>query len=264
LSRKIEEELVPNKGTEYQEYVADQPFMDSYIEYQHRYEREPRESDKIIIRHVRAAIQEKHAPVVLDIGCSTGNLLRHLKREVADVTLVGGELADEALETCRKDPALEGVNFEHLDALDLPSESFDVVVANAVLCLFNPTDFVTALASIYRSLRPGGTLISFDWLHPFRQELAIQEVSRSHKQGMWLYFRSFGLVEAELRNAGFSNISFEPFSIPIDLEKGSKYGDNSTGFEDLNSYTVRSTESERLIFRGALYTPWCHLLARKK
>ncbi len=247
----------------YRDYVKSD-FMDDYVEYQQRYADEPRESDKVIIDYVRTAIElGDKSPVLLDIGCSTGNLLRHLKPALPQAKLIGGELAEAALDFCRRDSALSGIAFEYLDALDLPKDSYDVVISNAVLCLFNQEDYDNAIRSIAASLKPGGSLISFDWLHPFNQELEIREVSRSHPEGMFLYFRSFDSVERSLRTAGFEEISFRPFEIPIDLERGDIYGNNETGFEDLNSYTVETTEQTRMIFRGTLYTPWCHLFARK-
>jgi hypothetical protein len=49
----------------------------------------------------------------------------------------------------------------------------------------------------------------------------------------------------------------------MDLARGSVYKDGESGFEDLNSYTVKTETGDRLLFRGALYQPWCHMIAHK-
>jgi hypothetical protein len=66
-----------------------------------------------------------------------------------------------------------------------------------------------------------------------------------------------------LEDCGFSAIRYTPFSIPIDLAPGQTAAGNREGFEDLNSYTVKVESGDRLLFRGTLFQPWCHLVARK-
>ena len=60
----------------------------------------------------------------------------------------------------------------------------------------------------------------------------------------------------QLMNAGFSDIQFYPFEIPIDLPE-------PNAASDLTTYTRRTEIGSRLQFRGSLYQPWCHLTARK-
>ena len=38
---------------------------------------------------------------------------------------------------------------------------------------------------------------------------------------------------------------------------------NMSLFSELNSYTIKSENGERLVFRGSLYQPWCHICARR-
>jgi hypothetical protein len=51
----------------------------SYDIYQKRYRDSIRESDKVLIELIRSVIGGRSASL-LDVGCSTGNLLRHVKR----------------------------------------------------------------------------------------------------------------------------------------------------------------------------------------
>jgi SAM-dependent methyltransferase len=249
----------------YDDYVRDEAFISDYLNYQGRYAEEPRESDKVLVSLVADAVAASgRDPVVVDIGCSTGNLLLHLRAALPDVRLVGGEHSEESLESCRANPALAGIPFEPMDVVNLRHEAaFDVAVVNAVLYLMGDDDLVRSIQGLGRMLRPGGTLVVFDFFHPYPQDLAIVERSRSHPDGLPLHFRPMEKVEGLLRGAGFDEVRFEPFEIPIDLQPGQRYGDNASGFEDLNSYTVRADDGRRLLFRGTLFQPWCHLVATK-
>jgi hypothetical protein len=74
---------------------------------------------------------------------------------------------------------------------------------------------------------------------------------------MTLHFRPYSVVDATLRRHGFAAPTITPFAIPIDLPKPADPA-------DISSQTVPLADGGRLIFRGALYTPWCHLAARKE
>jgi SAM-dependent methyltransferase len=251
----------------YEDYVTDPDMSTNYVAYQQRYNDEPRESDKVVIELVRAEVAGRGSVSLdlLDAGCSTGNLLRHLRRALPGVRLTGGELQESALVACRADAELEGVSFERLDVTDLGlDQAFDVIVVNAVFYMMTDEVVQRGFRSVAQALRPGGALVAFDFFHPYPQDLAIMEKSASWPNGLMLHFRQMATVERMLVNAGFESAHFEPFRIPIDLERGkNQFGANASGFEDLNSYTVRTENQDRLLFRGTLFQPWCHLVARK-
>jgi SAM-dependent methyltransferase len=250
-------------GGQYKAYVANQDFAADYSAYQQRYSEQIRESDRVVIEIVRELNEGRPGLRVLDIGCSTGNLLRHLNRLLPGLELTGGDLTPGVLAACRADAGLAGIEFEQLDLLDLPRERFDIVIVNAVLYLLDDEEFRTAAESVSGALRAGGALVAFDFFHLFAQELEIKETSRSHPAGLLLHFRSEARSRSILTDAGFGDVDFRPFSIPIDLEPGSRYRDDLGGFEDLNSYTRMAADGERLLFRGTLFQPWCHLVATK-
>ncbi len=241
----------------YLDYIADDAFAEGYLAYQSKYADEPRESDRLLIQLIDRALPTRAGGTVLDLGCSTGNLLRHLRRARSDLHLTGGELMPSHLETCRRDPELEGVNLARIDALDIGRrDAFDVIVMNAVLYLFELPQLERALANVARALRPGGTFAVFDLFHPFGQELAITETSATHLEGLTLHFRPYETIRRALDHAGFAETTITPFRIPIDLPR-------PEGDDDIISYTVPAADGERLLFRGALFQPWCHLTARR-
>jgi SAM-dependent methyltransferase len=240
----------------YKEYVADREFIEDYSVYQQRYADQIRESDRVVIDIVRELTAGRDGAEVLDIGCSTGNLLRHLRNLVESVSLTGADLTPEVLDQCRADPGLEGVAFEEMDLLDLPKGRFDVVISNAVLYLMSDDEYARAAASVAAALKPGGSFVAFDFCHPFEQELEIRETSRTHPRGLMLHFRPQASVERIFLDAGFAGVDFRPFEIPIDLERNPDDG-------ELISYTRTAADGARLLFRGALFQPWCHVVASK-
>lgn len=245
----------------YKDYVTDKAFLDEYNAYQAKYAQQIRESDRVLIGKVRALAEQSatsgSALRLLDVGCSTGNLLLHIRRLLPGVLLTGGDLAESSLAACRANLALEGVTFRNMNILDLePSADFDIVTINAVLYMMEDEQFETALRNIAGTLKAGGTMIAFDFFHPFPQDLHLIEVSKSHPSGLRLRFRPMRQTEEVLRKAGFIDPVFEPFTLPIDLPP-------SGGPEDLITYTVPAQDGRKLPFRGTLFQPWCHLSAVK-
>ena len=244
----------------YNDYVNDKKFLSDYNDYQARYAEQMRESDKVLIellqKHIGTPKLEK-APKLLDIGCSTGNLLLHMKRMLPRVKMTGGDLALSSIEEARNNSELEGIDFQEMDIFNLPENEYDIVIANAVAVYFKWPDYQKALESVYKSLKPGGIYIVFEWMHPFEhQDLMIYETSISHPDGIRICFRPIKKVAQHLKKAGFDSSDFYPFEMPFDLEK-------PCDDEEVVTYTINSENNDRLSFRGALYQPWCHMVAKK-
>jgi SAM-dependent methyltransferase len=230
-----------------------------YARYQSKYAETVRESDRVIIELVddlrrRAGGRSMR---VLDIGCSTGNLLKHLNRLVPDLELVGGDLVSEQIEENRSNPALEGIEFQQMNLLNLGMEDeFDVVTVNAVWFSMSDDQVRRGIRTVAAALRPGGTMIVFDYFSTFPQSLEIREKSELYPEGLTLHIRPIRLVDDMLEQEGFVGGSFSPFDIPIDLPLDPES-------RELVSYTIPDAKGRRLQFRGALFQPLYHLVARK-
>jgi len=248
------------KDFSYSDYVTDEKFLSEYNEYQEKYATRIRESDRIVVELVRGIVNkaEGDKPIrLLDIGCSTGNLLMHLKNMVSDLELYGGDLARSSLEACRANQDLAGITFQEMNILELGVEySFDIIVVNAVMYMMSDDEMKQALASIFSSLRQGGQLILFDFCHPFEQHLVINERSKTHPEGLNIYFRPEQTIREAFIATGFSDLQVRPFQLPVDLPQ---HRDNG----ELITYTIKSEQGERMAFRGILLQPWCHMTARK-
>lgn len=238
-------------------------FEGHYIDHQHKYDSTPRESDRILVAMVTEVTRQQGDATVLDIGCSTGNFLVHLRRAAPDLRLEGGDLASSALEVARANPELDGAHFEEMDILALPQRGYQVVVVNAVFYALDDDLFQRALSSIHDALAPGGHLVAFDFFHPFQQDLVIVERSRPQPEGAPLHFRPMGSTRERLGAAGYDDVHFHPFEIAIDLPQRMPPGSDDSGWADLETHTRMTTSGVRMLMRGPLSQPWCHLLARR-
>lgn len=231
-----------------------------YVAYQEHYRDNPRESDKVILKELGRILESRPdiGPVrILDVGCHTGNLIRHILGIFPGVLCTGVDVFEEVIDHCRARAELSECTFNTADVRALPYDrEFDVVMASAVLCRFDRGDFEISLRSLAKSLRRGGYFVSFEYYHEWAQHLSIIERSSRHPEGLSIHMRSIPDVQSSLERAGFSEYSFSPFRIACDLTRPED-GD------PLMTYTVRTEDGERLNFRGALYQPWCHLVARK-
>ncbi|MEQ9248577.1 MAG: class I SAM-dependent methyltransferase, partial [Nitratireductor sp.] len=201
-----------NEKFSYFDYVKDEKFIESYNDYQARYAEQIRESDKVIISMITEIVERSGGgPLrVLDIGCSTGNLLLHLKNMVPGPEYVGGDLAESSLKACSENPSLGGIAFHKMDVLKLDgTERYDIIIANAVAVYFTWEEYRRCLKSVANALTPGGSYIAFEWVHPFDcQDLTIYETSIGHPEGIRICFRPMRRVHEEATAAGFAELSF--------------------------------------------------------
>lgn len=100
----------------------------------------------------------------LDVGCGTGEFLRHVRNRYPEVELVGVDPAAGMLEAaCRKLGSDPRVRFQcaSVEALPFHDGEFDWVTCVSVLhCV---RDACAALGEMARVLRPGGRLVVVDW-----------------------------------------------------------------------------------------------------
>jgi SAM-dependent methyltransferase len=244
----------------YERYPRDNEYIRSYIEYQTRYAKDARESDKKVIELVGRLLAE-HAPAhrrphLLDIGCSTGNLLVHLRKAFPSLELSGGDLSELSIATAKSNRELTGVSLEVMDILRLGERPgrYDIVIANAILYGFTDESFRASLRAISKALVPGGWLVAFDFFHPWEQDVELIERSALFSQGHPLHFRSYSTARAAMSEAGFQDPSFMPFEIGIDLP--------DPGPASISTRTVMATDGRRYQFRGCLGQFWCHMVVR--
>jgi len=240
--------------SQYADYVADAAFLSGYNAYQQRYAETVAERDKVttaLVANATGGIGR-----VLDIGCSTGNLLKHLATTMPALLLTGGDLADSSLDCARAN--VRSVCFLLMNILDIYGGPYNCIVANAVTYLLDWPEYDDALRSIAKALKPGGTFIGLDWYHPFGgQDLCIVETTDGHPHGLRIHSRAENRAAEVFYKAGFRAVRFQPFTMPFDIpEPSDKSGTPGT-------YT-KLLDGQRACFRGAVYQPWCHVIAVKE
>lgn len=246
---------------EYERYTSKSEYFSDYLDYQRRYRERPRESDKRLVEllenQIKPVAHEK-TPSIVDLGCSNGNLLYLLKNTFSHAKLFGIDFSRDSIDLCRRDPDLSGIAFEHKDILTLNmSKAYDVVILNAVSCIFKKEEFRLAVEKCYESLVDRGMLVFFDYFHEFDlQHLSIIETSQGHPEGMLYHYRPISWVRDVLRSIGFLRLEFHAFSMEGNLTKSPVTG-------ELYSHTKKMQDGSNLCFRGALCQPWCHLVAQK-
>lgn len=142
-------------------------------------------------QHIAA---EPHASII-DLGTGPGLLLEMLRERLPEAGLTGVEVQPVMLQTAYQTAARCGATIVEADLagpLPLPDESADIVTA---VMVFHELVFPPALLSeAVRILRPGGTLVLYDWVkRPLGDYLRDQELTPSLLQ----HFREHCLFTAD-------------------------------------------------------------------
>ena len=122
-------------------------------------------------RHMAAGADDRR---VLDLGCGTGTMLRHLGR----YGVAEGLETDEAMVLACRDRGLDRVRLAHPPPLPYESESFDLITLLDVL--EHIEDDQGVLDEVARTLRPGGTLMLT--VPAYRLLWSGQDVASQHKR----------------------------------------------------------------------------------
>lgn len=129
---------------------------------------------------------------ILDAGCGTGGMVKHLQQYGS---VAGLDISDEALELCRHRD-LSQLARASVERLPFVDESFDLLTSFDVLYHKAVVNDRLALGEFYRVLKPGGLLLlrvpAYDWLRG-AHDVAVHTRHRySHRE-----------LERKLHSAGF-------------------------------------------------------------
>jgi SAM-dependent methyltransferase len=146
----------------------------------------------------------------LEIGCGTGFVLAHIRKEFPQLTVAGSEVFSKGLSFASE--RLPGVDLFQMDARQIPFESeFDVIGAFDVLEHIRDDELV--LSQMYRAVRQGGGILLTVPQHSFLWS-KIDEYSR--------HIRRYSLsdLKAKVERAGFKTLrttSFVSLLLPLML-----------------------------------------------
>lgn len=146
------------------------------------------------IQQTRAAIRTQN-PVIMEIGCSSGYLIRELVTEFPSACVIGADVVKAPL--YRLAETLPGVPLIRFDLLKcpLPNQSVDVLIMLNVL--EHIEDDVGALKRAFELLKPGGSLVIEVPAGPGLYDAYDEQLQ---------HFRRYGRAELanKLRAAGFT------------------------------------------------------------
>lgn len=109
------------------------------------------------IAQLAARFKQSESPIFLEIGCSSGFMLKAMLRQFPSAMIIGADVVrNPLLALAREIPTIPLLRFDLLQC-PLASESCDAVVMLNVL--EHIRDDVGALAQAYRILRPGGVAV---------------------------------------------------------------------------------------------------------
>ena len=144
---------------------------------------------------------------VLDVGCVAGRDSKKLAAAGFDVT--GIDVVDIFLEEARKNVA--GAKFLKMDMLDIsfPKNSFDGILAQAVLLHIRRSEVPKVLKDFYKILKPGGKI----YVGVKRGDGEGWEADKlaNNKKRFFTYFSGEGIARY-MKEAGFKVIFLKLFS----------------------------------------------------
>ncbi|MHA1543612.1 MAG: class I SAM-dependent methyltransferase [Alphaproteobacteria bacterium] len=166
---------------------------------------------------------------VLELAAGTGIVTRQLRNQLPlDCTLIASDLSPLMLGVAAaKFGGDESVSFEEVDAMTLPFDdgSFDVIVCQFGVMFF--PDKIESYREALRALKPGGVYHFNVWDsfegNPFARVIH-ETVERFFPDDPPQFYKipfSYPdpeVIEADLREAGFEDISFEAIALQKDID----------------------------------------------
>ena len=119
-----------------------------------------------MIRDYSAFLSADQPLRVLDLGCGTGVVIRHLEQTLHSASILhGADVSQRLLETARQLAPNSRIRWDQVPPLGLPYDdaSFDAITMHTLLS--HVPDPAAILEEAARILKPGGDLIVFDGDH---------------------------------------------------------------------------------------------------
>lgn len=172
---------------------------------------------------IEKCIPDQENPVsIVDFGCAAGAFPGYLSKRFPGALVTGCDHVHELVCLCRK--RFPGLDFREASILDrnsLPDEYADILTVLGVISIFD--DIEPIIDNLSRWLKPGGRLYLHDMFNPYDVDVFVKYRRSSgqvHDKGELVSgwnITSQLTLERLLKSRGCKQVSFEKFSISVDL-----------------------------------------------
>lgn len=202
----------------------------------------PKEYFKFIINNSNPYLSNIENPVVLDIGCATGDFLYYFNQIYPNSKKYGVDIVEELLAKARLE--FKEANYFLGDiekGAGLPDIKFDAVFMSGVHSIFD--DYEPVINNVIKLLRKNGRAYIFGIFNPEPIDVIIR-ARKSGQQGLWEKgWNIFSIKSIEdYLNTLNVEYKFSKFNIGIDIEKN-----NNDGFR---SWTFLKQDGYRAVING--------------
>jgi tRNA (cmo5U34)-methyltransferase len=118
---------------------------------------------------------------ILDLGCGTGNLTEAALKHYPEAQIHALDISADILNECRQRfDGVENVKFHQQDFnhLDLPDESFDLIISSIAIHHINDNDKALLYQNIRALLKPGGIFVFADQTRGITDEIYQKHIGR--------------------------------------------------------------------------------------
>jgi trans-aconitate methyltransferase len=202
----------------------------------------PKEYFKFIWKHSESFIQSHQKPVILDVGCATGEFLWYLSQVCKDAELYGMDPVPELIERAEKtQPNCHFFTGNIVNREGAPKKKFDAVFMLGVHSIFD--DYKPWIDNLLRLVKPTGRIYVFGMFNPYPIDVLVK-ARRSLNDGPWepgWNVFSCATLSDYLRKCN-AVVKFIPWKINIDIPQN---------HEDLlRSWTFKAEDGSRLVVNG--------------
>ncbi len=221
----------------------------------------PNKEHVLFLDHLLAQFRPFEGKKILETGTGTGNIAVWLAMNGAEVT--GCDVSSGILEIAEKRARLNGVEdrltcvHQPIESLDLPDESFDVVMGNVCAHHF---EFDLAGKNIYRLLKPGGVAVYAEpvlfipkFVSDIRQSKIVRkrfpDVKHSPDE------RAFTRETVEQFGAAFDRVDLEYFGILSRVQNFTQVSDKTYArIEKADEFLLRKVPKTEYLSRFVVMT----------
>jgi len=197
-------------------------------------------------------IKNMEKPKVLDVGCATGYITRHIAQKF-DCEILGVDLSKVLLDIAKEESQklnLNNIKFQYANVENLPfsDNTFDIVYGEAITALV--PDPLKVLREYKRVLKPGGKIATLDLF--MKESLSSEFAEETNEMmsnviGTQVKIRNFHDWEQIFKDSGFNSIEIHDYYEDL-FKRHYSFGENVKLIFKLLYHMIANKEVRKKIF----------------